>query len=110
MGLYENLEDAYSRIGGFAPIARSPREVDKVTCVVDNSVGIERATSTVCCSPVTSAQQAVTATRTTRRCAIRSSERLIMDNLRLQMAKKMGITVSDADLDRRSPTSPRKTR
>ena len=78
----------------------APQEVDKVAAVVDNGVVLESDVSTLLQSVKLNAQQAGQQLPDDKTLRHQILERLIMDNIQLQMAKKMGINVSDADLDK----------
>ena len=76
------------------------QEVDKVAAVVDNGVVLESDVNGLLQSVKLNAQQAGQQLPDDKTLRHQIIERLIMDNIQLQMAKKMGITVSDADLDK----------
>lgn len=78
----------------------APQEVDKVAAVVDNGVVLESDVNTLLQSVKLNAQQAGQQLPDDKTLRHQILERLIMDNIQLQMAKKMGINVSDADLDK----------
>lgn len=78
----------------------APQEVDKVAAVVDNGVVLESDVNGLLQSVKLNAQQAGQQLPDDKTLRHQIIERLIMDNIQLQMAKKMGITVSDADLDK----------
>ncbi|MHA7845295.1 peptidylprolyl isomerase SurA [Serratia sp. D1N4] len=78
----------------------APQEVDKVAAVVDNGVVLESDVNGLMQSVKLNAQQAGQQLPDDKTLRHQIIERLIMDNILLQMAQKMGITASDADLDK----------
>ncbi|MBG6248983.1 MULTISPECIES: peptidylprolyl isomerase SurA [Symbiopectobacterium] len=89
------LELALSANAAFA----APQVVDKVAAVVDNSVVLESDVSTLLQSVKMNAQQAGQQLPDESTLRHQILDRLIMDNIILQMAKKMNIQISDAQLD-----------
>lgn len=78
----------------------APQEVDKVAAVVDNGVVLESDVNGLMQSVKLNAQQAGQQLPDDNTLRHQILERLIMDNILLQMAQKMGITASDADVDK----------
>ncbi|MDN0110861.1 peptidylprolyl isomerase SurA [Yersinia mollaretii] len=78
----------------------APQEVDKVAAVVDNGVVLQSDVDGLLQSVKLNAQQAGQQVPDDTTLRHQILERLIMDNIQLQMAKKMGITVSDEALDK----------
>lgn len=78
----------------------APQEVDKVAAVVDNGVVLESDVNGLMQSVKLNAQQAGQQLPDDNTLRHQILERLIMDNIQLQMAQKMGITASDADVDK----------
>lgn len=78
----------------------APQEVDKVAAVVDNGVVLQSDVDGLLQSVKLNAQQAGQQVPDDATLRHQILERLIMDNIQLQMAKKMGITVSDEALDK----------
>ncbi|WP_337261106.1 MULTISPECIES: peptidylprolyl isomerase SurA [unclassified Serratia (in: enterobacteria)] len=78
----------------------APQEVDKVAAVVDNGVVLESDVNGLMQSVKLNAQQAGQQLPDDSTLRHQILERLIMDNILLQMAHKMGITASDADVDK----------
>lgn len=77
----------------------APQVVDKVAAVVDNGVVLESDVDSMMQSVkqgATAAGQQLPDDGTLRHQIL---ERLIMDNIQLQMAKKMGINISDQEVD-----------
>ncbi|AHG21145.1 peptidylprolyl isomerase [Chania multitudinisentens RB-25] len=77
----------------------APQEVDKVAAVVDNGVVLESDVKGLMQSVKLNAQQDGQQLPDDKTLRHQILERLIMDNIQLQMAAKMGITISDAELD-----------
>lgn len=77
----------------------APQVVDKVAAVVDNSVVLESDVSTLLQSVKMNAQQAGQQLPDESTLRHQILDRLIMDNIILQMAKKMNIQIGDAQLD-----------
>ncbi|MGK2889756.1 MAG: peptidylprolyl isomerase SurA [Candidatus Malihini olakiniferum] len=77
----------------------TPQVVDKVAAVVDNSIVLESDVSTLLQSVKMNAQQAGQQLPDENTLRHQILDRLIMDNIILQMAKKMNIQISDAQLD-----------
>ncbi|OMQ22361.1 peptidylprolyl isomerase SurA [Serratia oryzae] len=78
----------------------APQEVDKVAAVVDNGVVLESDVNGLMQSVKLNAQQTGQQLPDDSTLRHQILERLIMDNILLQMAQKMGITASDADVDK----------
>ncbi|CNI01941.1 peptidylprolyl isomerase SurA [Yersinia bercovieri] len=78
----------------------APQEVDKVAAVVDNGVVLQSDVDGLLQSVKLNAQQAGQQVPDDETLRHQILERLIMDSIQLQMAKKMGITVSDEALDK----------
>ncbi|CFQ37106.1 MULTISPECIES: peptidylprolyl isomerase SurA [Yersinia] len=78
----------------------APQEVDKVAAVVDNGVVLQSDVDGLLQSVKLNAQQAGQQVPDDATLRHQILERLIMDSIQLQMAKKMGITVSDEALDK----------
>ncbi|HDL8774676.1 TPA: peptidylprolyl isomerase SurA [Yersinia enterocolitica] len=78
----------------------APQEVDKVAAVVDNGVVLQSDVDGLLQSVKLNAQQAGQQVPDDATLRHQILERLIMDNIQLQMAKKMGITISDEALDK----------
>ncbi|AIN19398.1 MULTISPECIES: peptidylprolyl isomerase SurA [Yersinia] len=78
----------------------APQEVDKVAAVVDNGVVLQSDVDGLLQSVKLNAQQAGQEVPDDATLRHQILERLIMDNIQLQMAKKMGITISDEALDK----------
>lgn len=78
----------------------APQAMDKVAAVVNNGVVLESDVNSLMQSVKLNAQQAGQQLPDDATLRSQILERLIADNLLLQMAQKMGITISDADLDR----------
>ena len=72
--------------------------VDKVAAVVNNGVVLESDVDGLMKSVKLNSGGRVSNFRMTQRCAIRS-ERLIMDQIVLQMGQKMGVKITDEQLD-----------
>lgn len=77
----------------------APQEVDKVAAVVDNGVVLESDVNGLMQSVKLNAQQAGQQLPDDATLRHQILERLIMDNIQLQMGQKMGISISDAELD-----------
>lgn len=77
----------------------APQVVDKVAAVVDNSVVLESDVSTLLQSVKMNVQQAGQQLPDESTLRHQILDCLIMDNIILQMAKKMNIQISDAQLD-----------
>ncbi|NIG62081.1 MAG: peptidylprolyl isomerase SurA [Serratia symbiotica] len=77
----------------------APQEVDKVAAVVNNGVVLESDINSLLQSVKLHAQHDGQPLPDDNLLRHQIIERLIMDNIQLQMAQKMGITVSNADLD-----------
>lgn len=78
----------------------APQEVDKVAAVVDNGVVLESEVNDMLQSvqqQAKEAKQQLPDVTTLRRQIL---DRLIMDNIQLQMATKMGITLTDDDVNK----------
>ncbi len=72
--MYEELENAYSQLVVCANAAfAAPQEVDKVAAVVDNGVVLESDVNGLLQSVSSTPSRPANSCRTTRRCAIRSS-------------------------------------
>ncbi|WP_114192693.1 peptidylprolyl isomerase SurA [Edaphovirga cremea] len=78
----------------------APQEVDKVAAVVDNGVVLESDVTGLMQSVKLSAKQAGQQLPDDATLRHQILERLIMDNIQLQMAQKMGITLTDEDVDK----------
>ncbi|CNJ74645.1 peptidylprolyl isomerase SurA [Yersinia aldovae] len=78
----------------------APQEVDKVAAVVDNGVVLQSDVDGLLQSVKLNAQQSGQQVPDDATLRHQILERLIMDNIQLQMAKKMGITISDEALDK----------
>ncbi|ANI30897.1 peptidylprolyl isomerase [Yersinia entomophaga] len=78
----------------------APQEVDKVAAVVNNGVVLQSDVDGLLQSVKLNAQQAGQQIPDEGTLRHQILERLIMDNIQLQMAQKMGITVSDEALDK----------
>ncbi|MHA3601355.1 peptidylprolyl isomerase SurA [Yersinia enterocolitica] len=78
----------------------APQEVDKVAAVVDNGVVLQSDVDGLLQSVKLNAQQAGQQVPDDATLRHQILERLIMDNIQLQMAKKMGIIISDEALDK----------
>ncbi|MDN0088183.1 peptidylprolyl isomerase SurA [Yersinia nurmii] len=78
----------------------APQEVDKVAAVVNNGVVLQSDVDGLLQSVKLNAQQAGQQIPDEATLRHQILERLIMDNIQLQMAQKMGITVSDEALDK----------
>ncbi|WON77646.1 peptidylprolyl isomerase SurA [Serratia sp. UGAL515B_01] len=78
----------------------APQEVDKIAAVVDNGVVLESDVNGLMQSVKLNAQQAGQQLPDDKTLRHQILDRLIMDNIQLQMAQKMGITISDAELDK----------
>lgn len=76
-----------------------PQEVDKVAAVVNNGIVLESDINGLLQSVKFHAQQDGQQLPDDNLLRHQIIERLIMDNIQLQMAQKMGIIVSNADLD-----------
>ncbi|MEH0873434.1 peptidylprolyl isomerase SurA [Pectobacterium cacticida] len=77
----------------------APQVVDKVAAVVDNSVVLESDVNGLLQSVKLNAQQAGQSLPDDATLRHQIIDRLIMDNIILQMAQKMGIQVTDEQLD-----------
>ena len=78
----------------------APQEVDKVAAVVDNGVVLESEVNDMLQSvkqQAKEAKQQLPDDQTLRRQIL---DRLIMDNIQLQMASKMGLTLTDDDVNK----------
>ncbi|MDN5449979.1 MAG: SurA N-terminal domain-containing protein, partial [Enterobacterales bacterium] len=78
----------------------APQVVDKVAAVVDNGVVLESDVDGLMQSVKLNAREAGQQLPDDATLRHQILERLIMDNIQLQMAKKMGINMTDADVDR----------
>lgn len=78
----------------------APQEVNKVVAVVNNGVVLESDVNGLLQSVKRNAQQEGQQLPGDSELRQQIIERLIMDNILLQMAQKMGITASDADVDK----------
>ncbi|ABG16049.1 PPIC-type PPIASE domain protein [Yersinia pestis Antiqua] len=78
----------------------APQEVDKVAAVVDNGVVLQSDIDGLLQSVKMNAQQSGLQVPDDSTLRHQILERLIMDNIQLQMAKKMGITITDQALDK----------
>ncbi|AHK19848.1 peptidylprolyl isomerase SurA [Yersinia similis] len=78
----------------------APQEVDKVAAVVDNGVVLQSDIDGLLQSVKMNAQQSGQQVPDDSTLRHQILERLIMDNIQLQMAKKMGITITDQALDK----------
>jgi peptidyl-prolyl cis-trans isomerase SurA len=88
----------------------APQEVDKVAAVVDNGVVLESDVNGLLQSVKLNAQQAGQQLPDDKTLRHQIIERLIMDNIQLQMPRKWASPCPMPIWTRRSPTSPRKTR
>ncbi|MEQ9941338.1 peptidylprolyl isomerase SurA [Pectobacterium aroidearum] len=77
----------------------APQVVDKVAAVVDNSVVLESDVNSLLQSVKLNAQQAGQQLPDDATLRHQITDRLIMDNIILQMAQKMGIQVTDEQLE-----------
>ncbi|MBA0166708.1 MULTISPECIES: peptidylprolyl isomerase SurA [Pectobacterium] len=77
----------------------APQVVDKVAAVVDNSVVLESDVNALLQSVKLNAQQAGQQLPDDATLRHQITERLIMDNIILQMAQKMGVQVTDEQLN-----------
>ncbi|MEH2921730.1 peptidylprolyl isomerase SurA [Samsonia erythrinae] len=77
----------------------APQVVDKVAAVVDNSVVLESDVNSLLQSVKLNAQQAGQQLPDDATLRHQITDRLIMDNIILQIAQKMGIQVTDEQLD-----------
>ncbi|MEI7236505.1 MULTISPECIES: peptidylprolyl isomerase SurA [Pectobacterium] len=77
----------------------APQAVDKVAAVVDNSVVLESDVNSLLQSVKLNAQQAGQQLPDDATLRHQITDRLIMDNIILQMAQKMGIQVTDEQLN-----------
>jgi len=77
----------------------APQVVDKVAAVVNNGVVLESDVTGLLQSVKMNAQEAGQQLPDDNTLRHQILERLIMDELVLQMAKKMGVTISDAEVD-----------
>ncbi|WP_315709274.1 peptidylprolyl isomerase SurA [Brenneria uluponensis] len=78
----------------------APQVIDKVVAVVDNSVVLESDVNTLLQSVKLNAQDAGQQLPDDSTLRHQVLERLIMDNIVLQMAQRMGVTITDEQLDR----------
>ncbi|QOL15961.1 peptidylprolyl isomerase SurA [Dickeya dianthicola] len=78
----------------------APQEVNKIAAVVDNSVVLESDINSLLQSVKLNAQEAGQQLPDDATLRHQILERLIMDNVILQMAQKMGVQVTDEQLDR----------
>ncbi|WP_350312793.1 peptidylprolyl isomerase SurA [Dickeya fangzhongdai] len=78
----------------------APQEVNKIAAVVDNSVVLESDINSLLQSVKLNAQEAGQQLPDDATLRHQILERLIMDNIVLQMAQKMGVQVTDEQLDR----------
>ncbi|GAB7195112.1 peptidylprolyl isomerase SurA [Dickeya oryzae] len=78
----------------------APQEVNKIAAIVDNSVVLESDINSLLQSVKLNAQEAGQQLPDDATLRHQILERLIMDNIILQMAQKMGVQVSDDQLDR----------
>ncbi|ANE74867.1 peptidylprolyl isomerase SurA [Dickeya solani] len=78
----------------------APQEVNKIAAVVDNSVVLESDINSLLQSVKMNAQEAGQQLPDDATLRHQILERLIMDNIILQMAQKMGVQVTDEQLDR----------
>ncbi|UAY95761.1 peptidylprolyl isomerase SurA [Dickeya dadantii] len=78
----------------------APQEVNKIAAVVDNSVVLESDINSLLQSVKLNAQEAGQQLPDDATLRHQILERLIMDNIILQMAQKMGVQVTDEQLDR----------
>lgn len=78
----------------------APQEVNKIAAVVDNSVVLESDINSLLQSVKLNAQEAGQQLPDDTTLRHQILERLIMDNIVLQMAQKMGVQVTDEQLDR----------
>ncbi|WP_416041950.1 peptidylprolyl isomerase SurA [Edwardsiella ictaluri] len=77
----------------------APQVVDKVVAIVDNGVVLESDVDGMMKSVKLNAQQAGQQLPDDATLRHQILERLIMDNVQLQMAKRMGLEISDSELD-----------
>ncbi len=78
----------------------APQEVDKIVAVVNNSVVLQSDITKLSQSVKHNAQQTQQQLPDAAALHHQILERLIMDSILLQMAQKIGITVTDADLEK----------
>ncbi|AUQ26821.1 peptidylprolyl isomerase SurA [Dickeya zeae] len=78
----------------------APQEVNKIAAVVDNSVVLESDINSLLQSVKLNAQEAGQQLPDDATLRHQILERLIMDNIIMQMAQKMGVQVTDEQLDR----------
>ncbi|GAB7260226.1 MULTISPECIES: peptidylprolyl isomerase SurA [Dickeya] len=78
----------------------APQEVNKIAAIVDNSVVLESDINSLLQSVKLNAQEAGQQLPDDATLRHQILERLIMDNIILQMAQKMGVQVTDDQLDR----------
>ncbi|HFO2532497.1 TPA: peptidylprolyl isomerase SurA [Yersinia enterocolitica] len=78
----------------------APQEINKVAAVVDNGVVLQSDVDGLLQSVKLNAQQSGQQVPDDATLRHQILERLIMDNILLQMGKKMGITISDEQLDK----------
>ncbi|MCA7013506.1 peptidylprolyl isomerase SurA [Dickeya dadantii] len=78
----------------------APQEVNKIAAVVDNSVVLESDINSLLQSVKLNAQEAGQQLPDDATLRHQILERLIMDNIVLQMAQKMGVQITDEQLDR----------
>lgn len=77
----------------------APQVVDKVAAIVDNGVVLQSDVDSLMQSVKLNAQQAGQQLPDDAQLHSQILERLIMDNIQLQIAQKMGLKVSEQDLD-----------
>ncbi|MGM3174490.1 peptidylprolyl isomerase SurA [Dickeya lacustris] len=78
----------------------APQEINKIAAVVDNSVVLESDINSLLQSVKMNAQEAGQQLPDDSTLRHQILERLIMDNIIMQMAQKMGVQISDEQLDR----------
>ncbi|SLM64647.1 MULTISPECIES: peptidylprolyl isomerase SurA [Dickeya] len=78
----------------------APQEMDKIAAVVDNSVVLESDINSLLQSVKMNSQEAGQQLPDDSTLRHQILERLIMDNIIMQMAQKMGVQISDDQLDR----------
>ncbi|TPG62061.1 peptidylprolyl isomerase SurA [Ewingella americana] len=78
----------------------APQEVDKVAAVVDNGVVLESDVTSLMQSVKQQAKEANQQLPDDATLRHQILDRLIMDNIQLQMANKMGIKLTDEDVDK----------
>lgn len=82
-----------------AAVSAAPKELDKVVAIVDQDVVLQSEVNALIKTVKASALKSNQALPSDKALRTQSIERLILNNLQLQMAQNMGLNVSDSHLD-----------